>query len=127
MDYDLIGLMVYTFERDTAITALRVKDHFPKGLRIFIRLHEKGGRCHEVPIHHKVEEFLDAYIEAARIAEEKNLSLFRNAGVRGCRHSKGCGNRFDMYEIMRWRAKELGVKDNRIPHPFGETGIIAYF
>src|SRR5262245_24660768 len=39
-DRALIGLMVYSFGRVSAITAMRVKDHFPKGRRTFIRLHE---------------------------------------------------------------------------------------
>ncbi|MCI0338949.1 MAG: hypothetical protein L0226_15350 [Acidobacteria bacterium] len=34
-------------------------------------LHEKGGKFHEVPVHHTAEEYLDAYIEAAEISEQK--------------------------------------------------------
>jgi len=30
-----------------------------------INLHEKGGKEHDMPVHHKLEEYLDAYIEAA--------------------------------------------------------------
>jgi integrase len=35
-------------------------------------------------------------------------------------------NRFDVYEIVRRRAKELGVKDEISPHSFRATGITAY-
>ena len=48
-----------------------------KGKRWWLRLHEKGGKFHEVPAHHKAEDYLDAYIEAAGIdgrAEEAPAS-----------------------------------------------------
>jgi hypothetical protein len=32
-----------------------------------VRLHEKGGKRHEKPAHHKLEAFLDDYIRAAGI------------------------------------------------------------
>jgi len=31
-----------------------------------VRLHEKGGKRHEMPAHHKLEAYLDAYIDARR-------------------------------------------------------------
>ena len=125
-DRALIGLMVYSFDRVSAITTMKVKDHFPKGRRTFIRLHEKGGKYHEVPVHHKAEEFLDAYIEAAGIAEEKNTPLFRSAGGRGREPSKDGMNSFDVYEMVRRRAKALGIKDEISPHSFRATEITAY-
>lgn len=125
-DRALIGLMVYSFGRVSAITAMKVKDHFPKGRRSLIRLHEKGGKYHEVPVHHKAEEFLDAYIEAAGIGEEKNTPLFRSAGGRGRELSKDGMNRFDVYEMVRRRAKAQGIKDEISPHSFRATGITAY-
>jgi hypothetical protein len=32
-------------------------------LRCWIALHEKGGKEHAVPAHHKAEEYLDAYVD----------------------------------------------------------------
>ena len=46
---------------------------------VWLRLHEKGGKHHEMPAHHNLEEYLDAYIEAAGIAEDKKGPLFRTA------------------------------------------------
>ena len=43
----------------------------------WFRLHEKGGKCHEVPAHHNAEAYLDAYLEAAGIAADKKAPLFR--------------------------------------------------
>jgi hypothetical protein len=40
-----------------------------KGKRWWVRLHEKGGKRHEMPAHHNLEAYLDAYIEAAKIRD----------------------------------------------------------
>jgi integrase/recombinase XerD len=42
-----------------------------------VRLHEKGGKEHEAPRHHKLEAYLDEYITAAGIAGDKDGPLFR--------------------------------------------------
>ena len=33
---------------------------YPKGKRWWVRLHEKGGKRHEMPAHHNLETYLDA-------------------------------------------------------------------
>jgi hypothetical protein len=47
-----IGLMVYTFARVGAATSMKVEDFFVQGRRGWVRLHEKGGKEHEMPAHH---------------------------------------------------------------------------
>ena len=125
-DRALIGLMVYSFGRVSAITKMRVKDYFPKGKRFFIRLHEKGGKYHEVPVHHKAEAFLDAYLDAAGIVDEKNTPLFRSAGGRGRAFTKNAMSRFDAWAMVKRRAKEAGIVEEISPHSFRATGITAY-
>lgn len=53
--------MVYSFARVSATTSMQVGDYYPEGKRWWFRLHEKGGKRHEVPAHHNAEEYLDAY------------------------------------------------------------------
>ena len=61
-------------------SAMKVEDYYPQGKRWWLRLHEKGGKHHEMPAHHNAEEYLDAYVEAAGIAEDqKKGPLFRTA------------------------------------------------
>ena len=31
---------------------MRVEDYFPQGKRWWLRLNEKGGKHHEMPVHH---------------------------------------------------------------------------
>jgi hypothetical protein len=47
-----------------------------------VRLHEKGGKQHEMPAHHQLDEYVDAYLEGAGIADEKGSPLFRTAAGR---------------------------------------------
>jgi site-specific recombinase XerC len=64
-DRALISAMTFAFARIGAVVAMRVEDYYPKGKRWRVRLHEKGGKRHEMPAHHNLEAYLDAYIEAA--------------------------------------------------------------
>jgi hypothetical protein len=47
---------------------MRVEDYFANGKRWWMCLHEKGGKRHEMPPHHKLEAFLDEYICTAGLA-----------------------------------------------------------
>ncbi len=76
-DRALIGVMVYSFSRVTAAVSMRVEDYFQAGKRWKFRFMEKGGKYNEVFAHHNAEAYLDAYIDAAGIWEDKKSPLFR--------------------------------------------------
>lgn len=59
-DRALIGTLLFTFARVSAATAMRVGDFYPVGKRWWVRLHEKGGKEHEMPAHHSLQDWLDA-------------------------------------------------------------------
>jgi integrase len=77
-DRALLGLMGYTFARVSAVVTLRVDDYFQQGRRSWLRLHEKGGKRHDVPCYHSLDEYLDAWIAAAGIGVDKKGPLFRS-------------------------------------------------
>jgi site-specific recombinase XerD len=64
-DRAFIGVLIYSFARVSAALGMRVEDYFPQGKRWWLRLHEKGGKQHEMPVHHTLEEYLDSYIAPA--------------------------------------------------------------
>jgi integrase/recombinase XerD len=125
-DRALIALMVYSFARVSAVVQMRVRDYYANGKRYWIQLHEKGGKFHEVPVHHSAEEYLDAYLTAAGIAGEKNGPLFRTAVGRTRQLTKSPMSRFDAYRMIRRRAEEAGIKAAIGCHTFRATGITAY-
>ncbi len=58
-------------------------DYYTQGRRGWVRLHEKGGKRHEMPCNHNLEAYLDAYIAAANIAQDRKGYLFRTVRGRG--------------------------------------------
>ena len=78
-DRALIAVCLYSFARIEAALGMDVEDYYPQGKRWWFRLHEKGGKLHEMPAHHKAEEYVDAYIEAAGLEDQKKQPLFRSA------------------------------------------------
>jgi integrase len=57
------------------------EDYFPQGKRWWLRLHEKGGKHHEMRVHHTLEEYLDEYVQAAGIATQIGCHTFRATGI----------------------------------------------
>lgn len=125
-DRALIGLMVYSFARVSAVVKMRVGDYYQNGKRYWIRLHEKGGKFHEVPVHHTAEEYLDAYIKAAGIGGEKNKPLFRTTRGRTRELTERALDRFEAHKMIKRRAGEAGLSKEITCHTFRATGITAY-
>lgn len=125
-DRALIGLLVYSFARISAAVGMRVADYHHAGRRSWIRLHEKGGRFHELPAHHKAQEYLDAYVEAAGLATEPHGPLFRSAAGRtGLLTERPLGRR-DALRMVKRRARRCGLSPRTCCHSFRATGITAY-
>ena len=78
-DRALIAVMAFTFARVSAVVGLKVEDYYPQKKRWWLRLREKNGKVNEMPCHHKLEAYLDAYIEAAGIEDDRKGPLFRAA------------------------------------------------
>jgi hypothetical protein len=58
-DRALIAVMTCSLARIGAAVAMRFEDYYPGGKRWWLRLHEKGAQRHEMPVHHKLELYLD--------------------------------------------------------------------
>ncbi len=125
-DRALIGLMVFSFARISAATACRIEDYFPKGKRWWLRLREKGGKVHEMPVHHSLEAYLDDYIAFADLKDDPKGFLFRAADGRSGTLSDRPFNRKRAYDMVRRRARLAGIAEKIGNHTFRATGITAY-
>jgi hypothetical protein len=65
--------MLYSFARVSAVLRLKCDDYYHNGARRRLRLHEKGGKEHEMPVHHLLEEILNEYIVAAGLQSGQPL------------------------------------------------------
>jgi site-specific recombinase XerD len=130
-DRALIALLVYSFARVSAALAMSVEDYYPQGKRWWLRLHEKGGKQHEMPAHHLLEHYLDAYLGALRQAEggelEKGAPLFRTLGGRGRKILTAARMaRQDARRMIVRRAVAAGIITRLGCHTFRATGITVY-
>lgn len=125
-DRALIATMTYTFGRVSAVVGMRVGDYYPNGKRWWVRLHEKGGRDHELPAHHKLEEYLDAYLDAAQIAEDPRRPLFASISRSSGRLSDRPLDRRYVWRVLRKRAAAAGLSTRVSPHSLRATGITNY-
>ena len=124
-DRALIGLMVFSFARVGAANTLRVGDYFENEKRWWLRLHEKGGKRHEVPCHHSLRKYLDVWIEAAGIGGDKKGWLFPS--IR--KGNNLTTNRMDTNDVLRMikrRAKAASLPYSTCCHTFRATGITTY-
>jgi site-specific recombinase XerD len=125
-DRAIIATMTYTFARVGAVVALKVEDYYPQKKRWWLRLHEKNGKVNEMPCHHKLEAYLDEYLEAAGIAGERKGELFRTAiGKTGKLATKAL-SRTNVWYMVRRRAASAGIETAIGCHTFRATGITDY-
>lgn len=124
-DRALIGVMVYSFARVGAAVAMKVEDFYAEGKRWWLRLHEKGGKRHEVPAHHNADEYLDDYLKAAGIGQQKKSPLFRTVD-RSDRITERGMTRNDALRMVKRRATAAGLSPKTSCHSFRATGITAY-
>ena len=124
-DRALIGVMVFSFARVSAALGMNVEDYFPQGRRMWFRLHEKGGKRHDVPAHHNAEAYLDDYMLAANIQAQAKSPLFRTIGP-DKRLSANRMSRTDALRMIKRRAKSAGLSPQIGCHTWRATGITSY-
>jgi site-specific recombinase XerD len=125
-DRALIGLMVYSFARIGAAIGMLVEDVYTQNRRLWVRLHEKGGKQHAMPCHHNLEAYLHAYICGAGLAKEPKELLFQS-------YSRATGQltgnplpQANPYAMIQRRAEAAGIATRVGNHTFRATGVTAY-
>jgi integrase/recombinase XerD len=124
-DRALIGVMVFSFARVSAVIGMRVEDYYQNGKRWWFRLHEKGGKRHDVPAHHNAEAYVDAYLVAAGITGQKKSPLFRTIN-KYRQLTVSTMYRADVLRMIKRRAEAAGLPATTCCHTFRATGITAY-
>jgi len=125
-DRALIAIMVYSFARIGAALAMKVEDVFVPNRRLWVRLREKGGKRHEMPCHHSLDEYLHAYLDGVGIADDAKGPLFRTVGRGTSRLTRTSLPQANAYAMVRRRAVAAGIGTKIGNHSFRATGITAY-
>jgi integrase/recombinase XerC len=125
-DRALIGLMVYSFARIGAALAMKVDDVYVQNRRLWVRLHEKGGKRHEMPCHHNLETYLHAYIDGCGLVTNQKGPLFRTIGRGTDALTTTPLPQANAYAMIRRRAAAADIETKIGNHTFRATGITAY-
>ena len=125
-DRALISLMVYSFARIGAALAMKVEDVFTQNRRLWVRLHEKGGKDHAMPCHHNLEAALLSYIDGSGFENGPKDPLFRTIGRGTGKLTRTTLPQANAYAMIRRRAEAAGIKTKIGNHSFRATGITAY-
>ena len=124
-DRALLSVMLYSFARVSAVLGMRRQDYFGQGSRGWLRLHEKGGKRHDVPAHHRAAAALDAYVAAAAL-EGPKAALFQTMDPAGRRLTGRALERRVVLAMVKRRAAAAGLPSSTCCHTFRATGITAY-
>ena len=122
-DRALIAVMMFSFARVSAAVSLKAEDYYQDGKRF--RFREKGGKQHQVPAQHTAEAYLDAYLFASGIGDDKKAPLFRSVARHGLLSDRQM-TRNDAFRMVKRRAAAAGLPLNTCNHTFRATGITAY-
>ncbi|RVI63891.1 integrase [Sinorhizobium meliloti] len=125
-DRALIGTMVFTFARIGAVLSMHTDDVYLQSRRLWIRLREKGGKIHDMPCHHELEDWLSEYLAVAQPPCGASAWLYRSID----KHSKVLSDRSlehaNAYAMVKRRAKQAGIETCVTNHTFRATGITDY-
>src|ERR1700680_2655152 len=97
--------MLFSFARVSAAVGIKVSDFYENGRRRWFRLLEKGGKHHEVPVHHNAQDYVAEYLEKAGF--EPNAPLFQT--FRKKQPTGRAMSRSEAYRMIRRRASKAGV------------------
>jgi site-specific recombinase XerD len=125
-DRALISLMVYSFARIGAALAMKVEDVYTQNRRLWVRLHEKGGKDHAMPCHHNLEQALLAYLDGNGVENRPKDPLFRTIGRGTGQLTRTSLPQANAHAMIRRRALAAGIETKIGNHSFRATGITAY-
>ena len=123
-DRALIGTMLYSLARVGAVTKMKRADYQNRGKVDWLRLHEKGGKFHEVPAHHLVQEWMDAYLDVGDVTE-KTSPLFQSVDRSGALTGRPF-HRNDVKAMIVRRCQKAGLSGHYTPHSLRATGITVF-
>lgn len=144
-DRALIAFMMFSLARVSAALNCELKDYVQRGNQWWLILKEKGGKLHEMPVHHKLALYLHEYIEFAdmkgrqqKIDTKNKLRdktvkprpdpcyLFLASNGRAGTLSDRQLNRSRAWEMVQRRASAAGIAHRVNNHSFRATGITAF-
>src|ERR1700736_2946492 len=79
-DKALFSTLAYSWARVSAAVGLKVEDYYERNGERWLRLHEKRGKIHEVPVHSNAREAIDQWLLASSLGCNPSAPLFPSFG-----------------------------------------------
>jgi Phage integrase family len=118
-DRALLWTLAYTFARIGAVVNLKVEDYFQTGKRSMIRFREKGGKETEIPVHHKLDELLDQYLEKSGLRNRPSRTPLSDCRRQDAKAREPPGNQNRCSQNAQTPAQDAGLSDAFSPHSLG--------
>ncbi len=117
-DRAMLGTLITTGCRIGALCRLRIGDlsHHEEG-QLF-RFREKNGKEREIPVRSDLEEWIEAYMGAAGIAEDPPSAPLWRGALRGGSLTRRQVNQAAVRAMLKRRLASAGLPDNLTPHSF---------
>src|SRR5260370_34747684 len=103
-----------------------VEDVYTQNRRLWVRLHEKGGKQHAMPCHHNLETYLHEYIDGAGLASDPKALLFQTYSRATGQLTRNPLPQANAYAMIQRRARTAHITTKIGNHTFRATGVTAY-
>lgn len=124
-DRALIAFMIYTFARVSAALAVNIGDLFVQEGHPWVRLREKGGKDHVMPLHPELEAAIGLYLSKLQ-GTSPETPLFRSGSGRCSILATHRLTRGDAWAMVQRRAEAAGLNTHATCHSFRATGITVF-
>jgi integrase/recombinase XerD len=104
------------------VVTLTRQDYFQPDKRSILRFREKGGKEKEIPVHHKLEE----YLKAANLPDDPKQPLFRSTRGRSRQLGPDPLNRKDAWAMLKRRLRDACVSTIYSNHSLRAAGITNF-
>jgi site-specific recombinase XerD len=125
-DKAVLATLAYTCSRIGAAVSLKVEDYFQNGKRSVVRLRTKGGKEKEFPVHHLLEDTLDAYLDISGLRANPAGPLFPTTRGKSRELSSRPMTRIDAARMLKRRLANAGIVGSYSPHSFRASGLTRF-
>jgi integrase/recombinase XerD len=125
-DKALFSVLFYSWARVSAVVSLKVESYYQRKGERWLRLQEKRGKIHEVPVHSKAREAVDHWLVAAGLGTNPAAPLFPAFGKDKKTIELRHMDRTSIWRQVQARARACGLEKRVCCHSFRATGITAY-
>jgi integrase/recombinase XerD len=125
-DKALFSVLLYSWARVSALVTLKVEDYYQRKGERWLRLQEKRGKIHEMPVHSKAREAVDQWLLASGLGSNPSAPLFPAFGKDKTTIELRHMDRTSIWKLVQARARACGLEKRVCCHSFRATGITEY-